>query len=453
VAQKAGAPCVNSDEQPPPSDLRKPVEVENLPQSSDSPEQGPTTTAVDRIVTVDLLRGVALFGILTMNIVSFALPASAYRNPMSVNGDSWVNHFVYSFFHIFADQKFMGLFSLLFGVSTILFIEKLKATGRGFIRYHYSRTLWLLAIGYAHGIFLWSGDILFLYASCGLVLILFYRAPPAVQFFLGALIFLSAIPIDNRGQEFLSNLPPERLSVLGQSIWTPDDYEIAYETAYINGPYWPQVGLRFEGPEAYQTPTLRYVSRIVLMEGYARAFGLMLIGMAFYSWGIVTGEHSRRFYRAMAITGIGAGAAISGYGLYQLYAAGWEFEYSMFAGMRFNHVATLLMDFGYVGLLIWLYQSGCLQYLLRGLAAVGRMAFTNYLSQSLICTSLFYGFGLGLFAKLTRLELVVVVLTIWTFQFYFSRFWLTYFRYGPLEWIWRTLTYFRPQPMRRRTTE
>lgn len=407
------------------------------------------SAAPAREVNVDVLRGFAVFGILTMNIISFAMPAAAYRNPNSFHGDSVVNHIIYSFFHIFADQKAMGLFSLLYGASAMLLIKKLKEQQRGVKRYYYSRTLWLLAIGFAHGVLVWSGDILFIYALCGLLLFPFYRLWPSLQFALGLLVFLSALTIDQRGQAFLDSLSPQTITYLDETIWSPTNFEIAYEAEYIRGPWLTQVNVRFQNPETFQTPAMHTLSTQILYQGYVRAFGLMLIGMALYSWGVLSGAWPRKFYRYLAVMGVGGGASLSAFGLIQLYQSDWSFRYGMFEGMRFNHVATLLLVGGYVGVVLLWFQSGRGQRFLRGMAAVGRMAFTNYLMQSLLCTALFYGFGLALFATFTRLELLIIVASVWALQYFLSRWWLTHFYFGPMEWVWRALTYFRWPRLRR----
>ncbi|MEX1032316.1 MAG: DUF418 domain-containing protein [Cellvibrionaceae bacterium] len=408
------------------------------PPSSISPAIPPT----ERFDSVDLIRGVAVCGILLMNIVSFAMPAAAYLNPEAYLGDRLSSHIVNAFTHVFADQKFMGLFSLLFGSSVMLFITKLRARGGGCKRYYYSRTTWLLIFGLLHGLFLWEGDILFYYALCGFFLYPFWRLSPSLQLTLGLTVFLSAIFIDRMGQEFIESLPDLSLETLGR-IWSPSEMDVRLETTVRLMGYSEQLAYRTHLPGAYSEYTTSFISNVYLAQGLARAFGLMLVGMAFYSWGIVTAQRSASFYRHAALGGLAFGLPLATWGLWRNYAQGWDISYGLFAGLSLNHLATPLLVFAYLGIIISIHIQQRLGRLRHGLCAIGRMAFTNYIGQSMICTFIFYGFGLALFGQLDRLQLLVVVLTVWVCQFYFSLWWLRYFQYGPLEWLWRALTYFR----------
>lgn len=415
----------------------------STPPSAVNPAVPPT----QRHDSVDLIRGVAVCGILVMNIVSFAMPAAAYLNPEAYLGERTSSHLVYAFTHVFADQKFMGLFSLLFGGSVMLLIEKLKARSTSATWFYYSRTLWLLVFGFLHGLLLWEGDILFYYALCGLLLYPFWRAPPTLQFSLGLAIFLSAIVIDRIGQNFVESLSGFSLEAL-QSTWLPSRMDIHLETAVRLSDYADQVSYRSSLSGAYSDSFMSFVSEIYVAQGLARAFGLMLVGMAFYSWGIITAGRSEKFYWRLVIPAFALGLPLVGFGLWQNYAHGWDIRHGLFAGLIYNHLATPLLVFAYAASIVIIHKRRYLPGLRRGLYAVGRMAFSNYIGQSLICTWLFYGYGLGLFGQLDRLDLLIVVLAIWVFQFYFSLWWLSRFQFGPLEWLWRALTYLRRPPLK-----
>jgi len=403
-----------------------------------------------RILNVDLLRGIALLGILSMNIVSFAMPFPAYRNPHAFMPDSALNHILFALTHIFSDQKCMGLFSLLFGTSVMLFISKLQVTNRGVKRYYFSRTLWLLVFGILHGIFLWEGDILFYYALCGLFLFWFWRLIPSAQFLLGVGIFLLAIYFDNVGQSYINSLTSAEVDYLSY-LWLPNDSYIALEIFSHLGSYKDLVDFRLSTNYNYSNQNVGLLANSILSQGLSRAFGMMLIGMAFFKWGIVTGKRSFYFYRNMTITGLGIGLPLSSFGLWQFYLHEWNFTYGFFDGLFYNHIATLFIVFGYIGFWSMLQKRGVLTWLQRGLCAVGRMAFTNYLCQSVICTTLFYGYGFGLYGQLDRAHALLVVVCIWVFQIFFSLLWMAKFNYGPLEWIWRLLTYFKPSPLLKRS--
>jgi uncharacterized protein len=412
-----------------------------LPSTTPS-ASSPAISPTERFDSVDLLRGVAVCGILVMNITSFAMPAAAYLNPNAYLGDLASTHVVYAFTHVFADQKFMGLFSLLFGSSVMLFIKKLKAREMACARFYYARTAWLLVFGFLHGVLLWEGDILVYYALCGLFLYPFWRVPPRLQFTLGLIVFLSAIVIDRMGQSFVDTLPEFSLETL-EPVWSPSHTDIILETEMRLSGYSQQLADRI-GPQGnFRDYFGNFLPNIYIAQGLARAFGLMLVGMAFYSWGIVTAQRSLRFYRWLAIGGFTAGLPIVTFGLWRYYVNDWSIAYGLFAGLAYNHVATPLLVFAYIGVILYIHQQHFFSYLRRGLCAIGRMAFSNYIGQSLICTSIFYGYGLALFGRLDRPALLISVIVIWVFQFYFSLWWLSRFQFGPLEWLWRALTYFR----------
>jgi len=390
----------------------------------------------------------AVFGILLMNIVAFAMPAAAYLNPTAYLGDRLSTHIVWALSHLLADQKFMGLFSLLFGSSVMLLTQKLEQSGRPPARFFYARTFWLLVFGLLHGWLLWEGDILVYYAFCGFLLYPLRKLTPALQFGLGLAIFLSAIAVDRLGQNFLENLSPFALEGM-EPTWSPSNLDIAFETSLRLAPYGEQLDYRSALPARYGDHYMDVISNIYVAQGLLRAFGMMLVGMAFFSWGIVSGQRGPAFYRRCMLLGFGIGLPLASYGLWQNYAEGWSLEYGLYAGLVYNHLATPLVVCGYIGLLVTLQLQQSLPRLRRGLCAVGRMAFSNYIGQSLICTTLFYGYGLALFGQLDRIDLLLIVIAIWIFQFYFSLTWLHHFRLGPLEWLWRILTYLEVPPLRR----
>ena len=179
----------------------------------------------------------------------------------------------------------------------------------------------------------------------------------------------------------------------------------------------------------------------------------MLVGMALFRWDVLTGKRSVAFYaRLIAVGGI-VGVPLVFYGIGRNFAAGWSVKFSMFLGNQYNYWGSLLIAIGYVGLVMIACKNRRLTSVLRPLAAVGQMALTNYLLQTIICTTIFYGHGLGQFARFTRVEQVLTVVAVSALQLIACPIWLRYFRFGPFEWLWRSLTYWRLQPMRRRPAE
>ncbi len=411
-----------------------------MPSVSAKPTPVPTRPT-ERIVAIDILRGFALLGILIMNIQGFSMPAAAYSNP-TVYGDlTGVNRLVWMLSHIFADQKFMTIFSLLFGAGILLMTEKLDARGQRAWTLHYRRNFWLLLFGLAHAYLLWSGDILVAYALCGFWVYWLRRLRPAWQLALG--IFIVSIPalILLATSLTMQFTPPETLHEL-RADWQPASETIAAEVASYRGGWLQQMDARVPRSAEFQTVGL-------LFWGLWRAGGLMLMGMALYRWGVLTGSRSRSFYFGMVILGLVIGLPVVSWGAAQNFANDWMLEFSKFGlGAQPNYWGSLFVSAAYIGLLMLFARSRALPWLQTALAAVGRTALTNYLLQTILATAIFYGHGLGLFGSVERVGQIGIVVAIWVVQLVVSPLWLHHYRFGPFEWMWRSLSYWRLQPLR-----
>ena len=403
-------------------------------------EVTPITTE-ERIRSLDVLRGFALLGILLMNIQCMAMIEAAYFNPTAYGDLEGINRAVWAVCHVFADQKFMALFSMLFGAGVVVFAGRLEEKGRRPAGLHYRRTFWLILFGCLHGYFLWYGDILFTYGMCALVVYLLRRLPPALLFLLG-LVSLAFCSLLYLGLGWaISTLPPEDLAKMDAEMWTPGAEVVAEEVEAYRGGFGEQMGHRGFASLMMQTQAfLCYLSW--------RAGGLMLIGMAFFKWGILSGLRSDRFYAILAAVGLGIGVPVISFGAVQHFRHDWAFEYSFFLGSQFNYWGSLFVTAGYVGALVLALRRLKSWKLWTLLAAVGRMAFTNYILQTVLVTFVFYGHGLGLFGKVERIGQLGIVLTVWILQIALSAAWMSRFRFGPLEWLWRSLTYWKLQPFR-----
>jgi uncharacterized protein len=251
-------------------------------------------------------------------------------------------------------------------------------------------------------------------------------------------------------------LPPSLLFLLGQltmpwwpqesvtelvADWSPDQTLIQNELDAYGGSWWVQMSRRVP------TSLTMHVFFIPIWALW-RAGGLMLIGMALLKTRVLTAERSTRFYVILALAGLGLGLPVVLRGIVYNAAHDWSLERSLFLGYQFNYWGSVPVAVAYMSLVMLAVKHGILVRVQHGLAAMGRMAFTNYLSQTLICTTLFYGHGFGLFGRVERLGQLLIALTILGLQMIFSVSWLRHFRYGPLEWVWRSLTYQRGQPMR-----
>jgi uncharacterized protein len=399
-----------------------------------------------RIIAIDILRGFALLGILLMNIMSFAMPDIAYFNPMAYGGDDWANQFVYGVTHIIADQKFMALFSMLFGASVMLLTNNLVEKGQNPAKIHYSRNFWLLIIGLIHGYLIWLGDILTIYAISAFVLYFFRRLAPKWQFALGLLIFFLPSLLNLGIQSILPELDAASHEALS-AYWLPSEEAIADDLALFRGNYAGQVAYRWGGEVPASNEGEDLLGLSILFDFFARALGIMLIGMAFYTWGILTAQRSDRFYWRMLVIGFAVGFPLALLGLSIQY--GWHWQYALFLGRIPNTIATPFIASGYIALIMLWNRRPIWLDLRERLAAVGRTALTNYIGQSIMATFIFYGFGLGLYGHLDRIMQLVILFALWAIQLLIAPWWMARFRYGPLEWLWRTVTYFRWQPMRK----
>lgn len=398
------------------------------------------TFASERNYSLDLLRGFAVLGILIMNIQSFSMIQAAYMNPTAYADFEGANRWVWILSHIFADQKFMTIFSILFGAGIILLTQRAETKGVNAAGLYYRRIFWLLIIGLVHAHLLWHGDILVPYALCAIIIFLFRKKTPRTQFITGV-IFISVSSIiylmSGFSMQFWS---PEQLQEL-MVTWNPNPENVAKELSDFRGGWLEQMNQRV--PTAFMFETMLF-----LIWSFWRAGGLMLVGMAFLKWNILTGERNKEFYIKGLIISLIAGLAIIIFGLVENFQQNFRMEYSFFLGSQFNYWGSLLLSFSYICLIVILSKTQSNNRLMKSIAGVGRTAFSNYILQTIICTTLFYGHGFGLFGSVERWAQISIVIGIWIFQIVITNIWLRYFRFGPVEWLWRSLTYWKIQPMK-----
>jgi uncharacterized protein len=393
-----------------------------------------------RYASLDVIRGFAVLGILVMNIQTFSMPSSAYLNPTTYGDLSGANFLVWLVSHLFADYKFLSLFSMLFGASLVLICERAEAAGKPAWRIHYKRNFWLLVIGAVHAYLFWYGDILFTYAICGMFVYLFRRRSPRTLIIVGILLFSVGSGLYLLSGLGIPHMPEEAVDDIRQT-WNPPESAIQDEVAAYQGGFAEQMQQRVSS-------ALEMHTTVFLLLFFWRVSGLMLVGMALYKSGFLTlkWKFSRYLWTGM-LTGL-TGFAMVGIGSYRNIASGWSLEYAMFLGFQWNYWGSLLIAIAYSALLqAWLLR-GAPVMMRSALAAVGRLALTNYLLQTLIATSLFYGFGLGLFGQVSRVQQLGIVILIWACLIAFSIFWSRRFRYGPFEWLWRSLMFLRPVPLK-----
>jgi uncharacterized protein len=397
------------------------------------------TQSSNRIISLDVLRGFALLGILIMNMISFAMVDAHYFNPLAEGPLSGPDEWAFVFSQLFANQKFMSLFSILFGAGVVLMTERMEKKGQSPARRHYFRNFWLLLIGLMHAYLIWYGDILVPYALCSIWVFLFRKKSPRTLLIWAFVFFSISLGLSLFFGWSMPFWPADQVAKLC-SFWAPSADAIAAETAAMQGGWLAQMPHRVTGALTIET--------FVFFTGAAwHITGLMLIGMALFKAKVLTAELSQRFYRRLTVGGLGLGLIIGVWGLTQQYAHDWACEYSFFLGSQYNFVGSLPMALGYIGVIMLSVKGRFASILQQWLAPVGRMALTNYLMQSILATLIFYGHGLGLFGTVGRAEQWFFILGIWLLQILYSRWWLARFRFGPFEWLWRSLTYWRIQPL------
>jgi uncharacterized protein len=395
----------------------------------------------DRYESIDLLRGFALLGILILNIQSFAMPFAAYFNPTALGDRGRLDFAIWTFGHLLFDQKFMTIFSLLFGAGVLIMTSRVAERGSSPARLHYRRMFFLLLFGLAHAYLIWYGDILVPYAVSGLAIYLFRRRAPKTLLISGVLLLSVASILMFLGGTFMPAAPPEARQEI-VDFWSPSPALIQEEIAAFQGGWLAQMPKRVEFALGVHTFEM-------WIWAIWRAGGLMLIGMALFKWGVLTGERTAVFYSRMSAAGFALGLPLIALGVLQMQTHHWEPFFSFFHGGQYNYWGSLMVSTGWIGLTLLLWKRDALGAMKARLVAVGRTAFSCYILTSLICTFIFYGHGLGLFARVGRPGQWLVTVMVWVVMLIAAPWWLQRFRFGPLEWLWRTLTYGERQSMRR----
>lgn len=400
-----------------------------------------------RIETVDAIRGIAVLGILVMNIIGMAYAGASYMNPMLTGGAELWNLLPWAAAEILFDGKMRALFAMLFGASMLLMAEG-TPEGRETPQ-HLARMAVLLLFGAIHGSLLWPGDILLPFAVAGLLLWPLRKLEADQLFFGGVLLTALQLAIllgfavqagTLQAQAVLPGAGAETMAAwdnLHALLW-PSAQQMAEETALMNGDLAGILQLRHQA---------MLYSRLFLLPFriLAESGGLMLIGMGLYRLHWWRGEFSIAHYWRLARWLIPLGLLASGWMCWWFAASGFSVVSYFYLNAARLIVAPLLA-IGYAALVILAVKRQMLPRLMRRLAACGRMALSNYVGASVLGTLLFTGVGLGLFGQLSRIEVLGVVALVWLLQIFGSRFWLERFRYGPLEWVWRSLARWQAQP-------
>jgi uncharacterized protein len=421
----------------------------------------------DRLQTIDVLRGVALLGILLINISSFALPEhftdtihSNFRDP-----NFWTDAVITTMF----EGKMRALFSMIFGAGILLFVRNKEHAGHPFKFLFFRRMGWLVLFGLIHAhILLWAGDILYFYGLIG-ILAFFFRKLKAKYLLIGVLLMAVVDDvsyavfyknIDNKHAKYNSakNIQKQHKPLSAKQITDIKEWE---ETGSKIEPNESQVTQYTKMMKSnYSTVAWRigsiswYYEIVALYVLVGDVLGLMLLGMALYKWKFFTGGWSKKQYIFTALVGCGIGLPLV------IYSYCYSHQIPMPGGLSFlNYLKKwskyiypfqrILLVMAYGSVLMLILKAGIWKGFTTRLAAVGQMAFTNYIIQTVFCTLFFFGYGLNYFAEMQYYQLYFVVAVIWFIQLIISPIWLKYFLFGPLEWLWRSLTYWQLQPMQR----
>ena len=424
----------------------------------------------DRIQTVDMVRGFALLGILLMNIPGFGIEFGALYNILigpQENADFKMTAIILSFF----DGTMRGLFSMLFGAGMVLFTLNKKDVPGGppVAEYYYRRLLWLVAFGLFNAyVLLWFGDILYFYGLIGMLLYPFRKTSAKWLLVLGLVCigigmwknmwsynetrqqrkdYLTAIAAEKAGQKLTPEQEEAKATWIGiEKSQAPNPERSARNVERVRSGYgtvWNHFLPWNAGGETWW-----------LYHGVWDMLSMMFIGMDLLALGFFSNKLSTGTYWMTLLLGYGIGLPLG----WIIFKEGWVGRTVNFAGYidsyRVPHqilydLRRILICLGHASVLLLVFRSRIIPWLMKGLANVGQMAFTNYLMQSIICTFIFYGYGFGYYNEFRFYQLYYVVGAVWIFQLIFSSIWLRYYRFGPFEWLWRSLTYWEKQKMRK----
>ena len=410
-------------------------------QTQDAPAAAPPKSTIksapvggkDRFESLDVLRGVAILGILMLNVQAFLMAPNAYIFPPAHMDATGANATAWFIQHVFFEQKFITIFSALFGAGMLLMVGEEPDASR---KLHFSRMRWLLVFGLVHMFIFWFGDILTAYALAGFIIVFFRRMSPVKLFVWGAFwTALAGLLFVGLMAAFMLAPPDMDAADLGMSYTSEQLSDIV--GAFQDGFLASRLDNVINGAGGLFT--------VFFLGG--RIIGVMFFGMALFKLGFFTATWSVRSYVLSLLIGLGVGTPLAWFG--GMNALESEFALrELWVHIGTNYIASLFMAFGYASLVMLVCKAPWAKIVRYPFAAAGRMAFTNYLGQTFIMVFLAVGgIGMGLFGQLERVEQIQLVMGVWVFQLVFSVVWLQVFRMGPLEWLWRSLSYGSLQPI------
>jgi uncharacterized protein len=394
-----------------------------------------------RVASLDLLRGVAILGILPVNIAAFGLASVAFQNPLAMGPIGAADMWAWRIMHLLFDQRFMTIFCVMFGAGIALLADRPPRPGHSAAGRHYRRMAWLLAIGMVHAYGVWFGDILVNYAVCAMLIWPLRRlASGWLCAIAGALMMVP--PLIMVGLALLLGIAPPEITADMMMSWQPPPDVIAEEVAAMRGGWLEQMPVRASNAALMQFG-------IFFMWALWRTTALMMLGIVLYRSGFLSAAWRARTYALLAVLATAVGLALTGTGLLRAERAEFSGVAMITTWMNWNYFGSLFGALGWASAIMLLAQAGRPLWALSALEAVGRMSLSNYLLQSLICTFIFNGHGLGWFGHLSRVQLWGVVIAVWATQIALTLLWMRVASVGPVEWAWRSLAAWRMLPLRR----
>jgi uncharacterized protein len=409
-----------------------------------------------RHLSIDAVRGFAVLGILLMNIVGMGLPSFSYIDPTYAGGSHGADLWTWAINNVLTDGKMRGLFTILFGASTMLIAQRAEGSPPGPLQTHYRRMFWLFVFGMFHAYLFWWGDILVCYAIAGLFLFPFRKLDPKWLIAIGAAILVALLSYnaieDMRLVALHATAIAPGASAQAIKAWQEASVTVvlppemkAQEIAGFGGGF-------FDALKSRAQMALFLQLMLNPTDYLPEAVGNMLIGMGLFRFGYFTLGWSTRAYAALIALGYLVAAPITAWLAYLMWKSGFDPVVLHQLG-DWQQATRPFIALAHGSVVLLIIRAGALRWLVDRLSAAGRMAFSNYLMTSIITTFVFCGFGFGLYGKLSRFELLYVVAGVWAFMLLWSAPWLARFHYGPFEWAWRSLVRWEPQPFfRRRAT-
>lgn len=381
---------------------------------------------------LDLLRGFSVLGILLMNVQGYGLISADYVNPVAKGPLPWFDWMAWGITHVFAEQKFMTLFCMLFGIGVMVSAQRQADRRVSAWPKFLKRSFWILIFGLAHAYLIWYGDVLTIYAFAGFIAFTMRKRSARTLAIVGLLLLtVPTLYSLTMGLNF-AKLPAALQTQLAEA-WTPPASAIAAErAAYLSG-WLGQMPRRIQDAVFLQTFFMATLF-------FWRAAGLMLLGMALYRWGLINSQLGIKTYQRMACLGLVSGFVLIGIGIGSNQAHSWSVQYSMFIGNQFNYWGSILVAIGYVGLLAIAIQGSWWRPGQIVLASMGKVTLSTYIFHSVIGTLIFYGHGLGLYDHFGRLALLTMVPFLWALEIALMQMWLQRFEFGPAEFTLRFLS-------------